>query len=127
MQQDYFVYVHEKDQYDFYMFHDVIRSVTPYFIIDFEEGREFLLFLTSIRDGNYPLLAIVDLADSRQAQGLVGQLRQLPRLHGLPVWVLLNALPKIMHYDNIVFAERPQHRDGWEALAHRVAAQLSAQ
>jgi hypothetical protein len=62
-----------------YMFHDVIRSATPYFIIDFEEAPN-IFFSNLIRDGNYHLAAIVDLAGSAAAQGLNGQLRQLSQL-----------------------------------------------
>ena len=127
MQQNYFVYVHEKDQYDFYIFQDLIRSATPYFIIDFEGAAEFFFFLSTIRTGSYPLLAVVDLYDSRQAQAFVGKLRQLEGIAHLPVWVLLNALPKTVHYDNLVFSERPQDRDGWEALAHCIAEHVSEQ
>jgi hypothetical protein len=124
MQHDYFVYVHEKDQYEIYILNELIRSASPHFIIDFDEAAGFFVFLNAIVDGLYPALVLVDLPDSKQVQTLVGELRRLHNLPTMPVWVLSDAA-NTPAYENTRLFERPRDGHGWEALSQHILQHMS--
>jgi hypothetical protein len=120
MQGKYFVYIHENDRYDLHLFNDVLRSLSTYFLIDFDAAADFFLFLDTIPDNHFPSYIIIDLYDFEQVHLLVDEICRLKLLPVLNILILWETTVLPFPNKSIQFASRPQNRNGWEELTHQI-------
>ena len=120
MHRKYFIYVHERDCYDLYLFSEKVQALCNYFIIQFENLMEVPPFLSRIPDNNYPAFIIIDLRNTTQVPTLISELQQIDFMPTLPVLVLWEAEKPGMSHKNTRLYERPQNNEGWEHLANYV-------
>src|SRR3954471_9060053 len=116
MQRNYFIYLHERDSYDLYIFNEVLRAVSKHFIIDFEEEEPLLAFLGAVEDGLYPHRIIIDLYDWQRVKTVIRKLRRHEQLPLLPFLVLRDRTEDLPYYQNVELFKRPKNRTAWEAL-----------
>lgn len=119
MHRNYFIYVHEKDCYDLYLFSEMVQTISHHFVIAFEDPVDVLPFLSSIQDNSYPVFIIVDWHDHAQVQTFFNELQQVTAVSALPVLVLWEIEKPALH-NHIRLYERPQNREGWEHLANYI-------
>ena len=120
MQRDYFIYLHERDYFELYIFQEVLQSVSMHFLIDLEEEGLLLTFLAGIEDGLYPKRIIIDLHDWQRVKTCIKRLRRQEQVPLLPILVLRDETEDLPYYQNIELFQRPNNRTDWEILVQKI-------